>query len=87
MLWISRKTPQKILISHIKSKVKHIFCGPDTSAVLFENGEMHVCGSNDYNKLGFEKSSKIMALVGYRFYSRLDLIHLFFIIEKITFTL
>ncbi|KAI8118222.1 hypothetical protein FF38_08544 [Lucilia cuprina] len=61
-LQTQQKTPQKILISHIKSKVKHIFCGPDTSAVLFESGEMHVCGSNDYNKLGFEKSSKIMAL-------------------------
>lgn len=43
--------------------MKNIFSGPDTSAVLFENGEMHVCGSNEYNKLGFEKTSKIMALV------------------------
>ncbi|TMW47499.1 hypothetical protein DOY81_007429, partial [Sarcophaga bullata] len=61
-LQTQQKTPQKILISHIKSKVKNIFSGPDTSAVLFENGEMHVCGSNEYNKLGFEKPSKIMAL-------------------------
>lgn len=58
-----RKTPQKILLAHIKAKPKQVFCGPDTSAVLFENGDMYVCGSNDYNKLGFEKTSRIMALV------------------------
>lgn len=58
-----RKTPQKILLAHIKAKPKQVFCGPDTSAVLFENGDMYVCGSNDHNKLGFEKISRIMALV------------------------
>lgn len=61
---IFRKIPQKILLSHVKGKVRNIFCGPDTSAVLFESGELYVCGSNDYNKLGFEKTSRIMALVG-----------------------
>ncbi|XP_013107737.2 serine/threonine-protein kinase Nek8 [Stomoxys calcitrans] len=61
-LQTQQKIPQKILLSHIKAKAKQIYCGPDTSAVLFENGELYVCGNNEYNKLGFEKSSRIMAL-------------------------
>ncbi|XP_019892346.2 serine/threonine-protein kinase Nek8 [Musca domestica] len=61
-LQTQQKIPQKILLSHVKGKVRNIFCGPDTSAVLFGSGELYVCGSNDYNKLGFEKTSRIMAL-------------------------
>lgn len=60
----ARKFPQKILLSHVKTKPSKIYCGPDTSAVLFANGELHVCGSNDYNKLGFQRSAKITAFVG-----------------------
>ncbi|XP_055923488.1 serine/threonine-protein kinase Nek8 [Eupeodes corollae] len=56
-----QKTPQKILLAHINSKPQKIFCGPNTSAILFQNGDVHVCGSNDYNKLGFNKPGKIMA--------------------------
>jgi len=59
----NRKFPQKILLSHVKTKPSKIYCGPDTSAVLFTNGEIHVCGSNDYNKLGFQRPSKITAFV------------------------
>ncbi|KAL7728211.1 hypothetical protein ACLKA6_005628 [Drosophila palustris] len=56
-----QKHPQKVLLSHMKSKPLKIFCGPDTSAVLFNNGELHVCGNNDYNKLGFNRPAKITA--------------------------
>ncbi|XP_030559258.1 serine/threonine-protein kinase Nek8 [Drosophila novamexicana] len=56
-----QKHPQKILLSHVKSKPSRIYCGPDTSAVLFANGELHVCGSNDYNKLGFNRPGRITA--------------------------
>ncbi|XP_030370353.1 serine/threonine-protein kinase Nek8 [Scaptodrosophila lebanonensis] len=56
-----QKMPQKILLAHVKSKPAQIFCGPDTSAVLFTNGEIHACGSNDYNKLGFNRPGKITA--------------------------
>ncbi|EDW43552.1 serine/threonine-protein kinase Nek8 [Drosophila sechellia] len=56
-----QKFPQKILLSHVKTKPSKIYCGPDTSAVLFANGELHVCGSNDYNKLGFQRPAKITA--------------------------
>ncbi|KAH8375136.1 hypothetical protein KR200_006845 [Drosophila serrata] len=56
-----QKFPQKILLSHVKTKPTKVYCGPDTSAVLFANGELHVCGSNDYNKLGFQRSGKITA--------------------------
>ncbi|EDV44008.1 uncharacterized protein Dana_GF18771 [Drosophila ananassae] len=56
-----QKFPQKILLSHVKTKPSKIFCGPDTSAVLFTNGEIHVCGCNDYNKLGFQRTGKITA--------------------------
>ncbi|ALC46924.1 niki [Drosophila busckii] len=55
------KQPQKILLSHVKSRALSIYCGPDTSAVLFSNGELHACGSNNYNKLGFNRASKITA--------------------------
>ncbi|XP_052837245.1 serine/threonine-protein kinase Nek8 isoform X1 [Drosophila gunungcola] len=56
-----QKYPQKILLSHVKTKPSKIYCGPDISAVLFTNGELHVCGSNDYSKLGFQRPSKITA--------------------------
>ncbi|XP_068153603.1 serine/threonine-protein kinase Nek8 [Drosophila tropicalis] len=56
-----QKFPQKILLSHVKSKPAKIYCGPDTSAVLFSNGELHICGNNDYNKLGFNRPGKITA--------------------------
>ncbi|XP_026851275.1 serine/threonine-protein kinase Nek8 [Drosophila persimilis] len=56
-----QKFPQKILLSHVKTKPTKIFCGPDTSAVLFANGELHACGSNDYYKLGFHRPGKITA--------------------------
>ncbi|KAH8337627.1 hypothetical protein KR074_000850 [Drosophila pseudoananassae] len=62
-----QKFPQKILLSHVKTKPSKIFCGPDTSAVLFTNGEIHVCGCNDYNKLGFQRAGKITAFVGSSF--------------------
>ncbi|KAH8278577.1 hypothetical protein KR018_005440 [Drosophila ironensis] len=56
-----QKFPQKILLSHVKTKPAKIYCGPETSAVLFTNGEIHVCGCNDYNKLGFQRPAKITA--------------------------
>ncbi|XP_034128288.1 serine/threonine-protein kinase Nek8 [Drosophila guanche] len=56
-----QKFPQKILLSHVKTKPTKIFCGPDTSAVLFANGELHACGSNNYYKLGFNRPGKITA--------------------------
>ncbi|KAH8414582.1 hypothetical protein KR215_009358 [Drosophila sulfurigaster] len=55
------KHPQKVLLSHVKSKPLRIYCGPDTSAVLFTNGELHACGNNNYNKLGFSRPAKITA--------------------------
>ncbi|XP_037892563.1 serine/threonine-protein kinase Nek8 [Glossina fuscipes] len=61
-LQTQQKTPQKILLSQAKNKVKKIFCGPDTSAILFENCDIYVCGSNQFNKLGFEKPAKITAM-------------------------
>ena len=62
----SRKLPQKILLSHVKSKAERIFVGPDVSAILFANGDIYVCGSNNYNKLGFGKTSKISAFVSFK---------------------
>uniref|UniRef100_A0A1A9ZWR9 non-specific serine/threonine protein kinase n=1 Tax=Glossina pallidipes TaxID=7398 RepID=A0A1A9ZWR9_GLOPL len=61
-LQTQQKTPQKILLSQAKNNVKKIFCGPDTSAILFENCDMYVCGSNQFNKLSFEKPAKITAM-------------------------
>lgn len=55
--------PQKVLLSNLNGKVQRIFCGPNTSALLFENGDLYVCGSNEYNKLGFSNMSKVTAFV------------------------
>nr|XP_036233281.1 serine/threonine-protein kinase Nek8 isoform X2 [Bactrocera oleae] len=54
---IIRKTPQKVLLPHMNGKAEKIFCGPNTSAVLFKNGDLYACGCNKYKKLGFKKSN------------------------------
>ncbi|XP_037947349.1 serine/threonine-protein kinase Nek8 [Teleopsis dalmanni] len=58
-LQTQQKTPLKILLLHVNCKAERIFCGPDTSAILFKNGDLHVCGSNDFKKLGFNKPVKV----------------------------
>nr|XP_036233280.1 serine/threonine-protein kinase Nek8 isoform X1 [Bactrocera oleae] len=52
-----QKTPQKVLLPHMNGKAEKIFCGPNTSAVLFKNGDLYACGCNKYKKLGFKKSN------------------------------
>lgn len=45
--------PRLIITTHFTHEIKSIFCGPDCSSILLENGEFYSCGKNTNNKLGF----------------------------------
>lgn len=57
-------TPRLVVTTHLTQQIRTIFCGPDCSSLLLENGEIYSCGKNSNNKLGFGKSvSKSMFFV------------------------
>lgn len=45
--------PRLVVTTHLTQPIKSIFCGPDCSSILLENGEFYSCGKNSNNKLGF----------------------------------
>ncbi|XP_013095073.2 serine/threonine-protein kinase Nek9-like isoform X2 [Biomphalaria glabrata] len=50
------KTPQKVEIP-AKQKVKHVCAGGDSSFLICFSGRLLACGSNQYNKLGFNSET------------------------------
>lgn len=45
--------PTKISITQRVSNIERIYCGPDSSLILFKNGDVFACGHNNFNKLNF----------------------------------
>ncbi|KAH9492964.1 Serine/threonine-protein kinase Nek9 [Bulinus truncatus] len=50
------KTPQKVEIPG-KQKVKHVCAGGDSSFLICVSGRLLACGSNQFNKLGFNSET------------------------------
>ncbi|CAD7092523.1 unnamed protein product [Hermetia illucens] len=56
----SEQSPTLVPLPCNINKPVKIFCGPDASALLQENGNVYACGSNSFGKLGFStRTSKI----------------------------
>ena len=50
--------PQKVHIRGGKHGIRSVHAGPDGSFVIKTNGRVLACGSNEYNKLGFNSSAR-----------------------------
>lgn len=59
-------TPLRIPLLQSIHDIKQIYCAPDCSALLLNDGSVYACGRNNSNRLGFGINvEKIEAFVSY----------------------
>lgn len=48
--------PIRIPLAQNIVNIEKIYCGPNCSLLLLENGDVYACGHNNNNKLGFGRN-------------------------------
>lgn len=63
--------PLRIPLLQNIQDIKQIYCAPDCSVVLLDDGSVYACGRNNSNRLGFgrnvDKIEAFVSLISFRF--------------------